>query len=226
MAGTSYWAMHQVPDFYREALRLAPEKQHRANDELLEHATALASNARREGRWHARFTTDQINGWLAVDLARNFPDLLPKEVLDPRIRIAPDRATIACRYAQGAISTVISLEVDLYVAEPNQIALRIHKVRAGALPIPLSKVLEGLSTAAQDARWQLRWRQTEGDPVALISFPPPRDEDDTQYQLETLELCDGEIYLAGRTLRAGSGPVLQVEPVALDHTSKRLRFHR
>jgi hypothetical protein len=204
LLGGAYWAARQVPEFYEEALKLEPEVQQAASDQLLENATALASNARRDGHWQAVFTEEQINGWLAVDLARNYPELLPTGVKDPRVMLRPDGATVACRYHDGALQTVLSLEVELYMNEPNVVSVRLHHAKAGAIPVPLVQILDGISKAATDANFLLRWLQTEGDPVAIVTFPKPRDEEDTVYQLETVEIREGAVYVAGRTTRGNS----------------------
>ena len=213
-------ALRHEPTFYREALSQKPAEQQAANDELLANATALASNARREGRWSALFTAAQINGWLALDVPQNFPDLLPKEISDPRVRLSKGKATIACRYHDSSITTVISLNVELYLAEPNVLALRIQNVRAGAIPIPLAQILDGVTKAAEDAALHLRWVKSEGDPVALVTLPPTlgRDKHGVCYRLETLDLRDDAIYMAGHTWKGppGSNPP---NKTALDQAS-------
>ncbi|HUY36109.1 MAG TPA: hypothetical protein VMV69_25445 [Pirellulales bacterium] len=199
-----YWAATRVPHFYRESLKLHPEAQQVASDQLLETATALASNVRKEGRWQALFTSEQINGWLAVDLARNFPDTLPPGVVDPRVQIRPEGVTVACRYLHGAVATVMSLDAEIYMQEPNVLSVRLHNARAGAIPVPMGEILDGVQQAATEAEFQLTWQQAEGDPVALVRVHPPRDDEDTLYVLETLELRDGALYVAGRTTRGNS----------------------
>ena len=47
--------------------------------------------------------------------------------------IEPDGVTLGCRAAQAGVSTVVSLKVDVYLAEENKIAVRIRKARAGNL---------------------------------------------------------------------------------------------
>jgi len=199
-----YWASQSVPRFYRDALEQEPTAQREASEQLLENASALASNASKEGRWSALFTASQINGWLAVDAVENHPELLSADVSNPRILIQPGRATFACRHGKGALSTIVTLSIQLHLVEPNVVALRIESARAGVLPIPLAQILEGVSEAARRLKLHLAWRQVDGDPVALITIPPARDSEDTEYRLESLELREGEIYLAGRTQRAGA----------------------
>src|SRR5512146_2317099 len=81
--GGIYSAARHVPGFYHDALQADPAARQRQSDELLENAAALASSVGQEGRWHALFTAEQINGWLAVDVAKNFPELVPQGVADP-----------------------------------------------------------------------------------------------------------------------------------------------
>ena len=197
-----YWASQRVPEFYSQAVQLDPVEAKAASDELLAGATALASEARKEGQWSALFTSEQINGWLAVDLPQNFPEVLPPEVIDPRVEITPRLATIGCRYDDGSVSTVISVAVELYLVEPNVVALRIHGIHAGAIPIPLSQVLDGINEAAEQMKLQLRWTTTQGDPVALVTIPPAEGTEDVRYRLEALEMREGELYVAGHTFKA------------------------
>lgn len=215
--GALYVALAHVPHFYDEALDQPPTKQQEGNDALIKNANALASSARRQGVWSAVFTADEINGWLGVDLAQNFPDLLPPQISRPRIRLVPGSATIACRYQENAVSTIISLNVELYVAEPNVLALRIHNIRAGAIPIPLSQVLDGVTAAAQSMNLRLRWVQAKGDPVALVTLPSTIGRDKVAYRLEKLDLRQDAIYLAGQTEKLSAGPKQPTQPKAAGH---------
>ena len=137
-----------------------PQEQQEARDQFVVQATALASDLHRPGHWQSLFTADQINAWLALELATNYPDLLPDELqrsasFDPR----PNEATIACRYESGDMAAVLSLTVDAYLHEPNVLALRIRRARAGALPVPLAQVLDSISHAARRAEPAARMAQ-------------------------------------------------------------------
>ena len=209
MAGGLAWlyrATQQAPEFYRQALAAPPPRQDEASEELIEQAATLANQAQREDRWEALFTAEQINGWLAVDLERNYADSLPPGVSEPRIRIAPDGATLACRWQDGRLSTVFSLTAEVYVAEPNVLGLRIENARAGKLPVPLDRVLEVVTQAAAELDWLIEWRQIDGDPTALITIPPPSGHDDAAIWIETLELRDDAVYLSGHTLPRDAEP--------------------
>ncbi|MBI3837106.1 MAG: hypothetical protein HY288_04125 [Planctomycetia bacterium] len=199
-----YEASQQVPEFYREAISRDPDDQQQARDEFVAHAAALASDLHRAGRWQSLFTVEQINAWLALELAKNYPDLMHGELHDPRIVIRDNEATIACRHGGGEVASVLSLTVDAYLQEPNVLALRIRRARAGALPVPLGLVLDGISHAARQLNLRLEWRKTHGDPVALITFSKFQVAGSEVLTLQAVELRQGELFLAGTIARGDS----------------------
>lgn len=204
-----YRALHHVPEFYQQALQGDPVKQKADGHEMQIRAVELASHVQAVGRWQQTFTADQINGWLAVgrfqkskDAAPEVGNLIPDSVIDPRVTVEPDGVTIACRFDTGATGqTVLWLKVDAYLTEENEIALRIRKARAGAIPAPLDVVLKRLSEALAHAKCPLRTSQVDGDPVVLITLPPVGKRGDMNVRIDTLRLTEGGIEIAGTTKR-------------------------
>jgi hypothetical protein len=195
-----YLAARHEPAFYHEALHIDRAVLEKGSDRMLQQTTALVSAVKKRGRWEALFTAEQINGWLAVDLVRNHPNALPPVLHDPRVAIDAKRITVACRFDHDGLSSVLSLTVEPYVPEPNVVALRIVRARAGLLPVPLGQVLDRLSEAARDMQIHLEWRRAGGDPVAMFSLPPAAD--DRPVRIETLRLGKGEVYVGGTTQAA------------------------
>jgi len=196
-----YSASRHEPQFYQQALKVEPETQQEAGDELEQSVLKLHNSARDEGRWEAVFTESQINGWLAADLPEKFPHMLPVGTDKPRVSIDNDHIKIACRYQRGTIQTVVSFDLSVRLTkEPNTLAVRVSKVRAGALPVPLKRFLAPITKAGADSDITLRWSQTDGDPVALVTVPHQHEDySHREIYLETVELRDGEVALAGRT---------------------------
>lgn len=198
------WRASQVvPDFYAKALRSAPEAQQIASETMLQKTAALASDVRKQGHWKALFTEEEINGWLAVDLRANHAESLPPGVVDPRVVISPGGLQMACRSKQAGIETVLSMALDVYLAEPNVLGIRIRGVRAGAIPLPMKDVLETISEIGRQMSLKIQWQQADGEPVALIHLRPTIGEG-KPVVIETLELGEREIYLAGTTSEAES----------------------
>ena len=195
-----YRASQQVPEFYKQALAADQHGQEKASDKMIQQATALSSDIQREGRWHAVFSADEVNGWLAVDLARNYADSLPPNLHDPRVVIELDGITLGCRVEQGGLSMVVTLKVDVYLEAPNVVALRIRKARAGAIPWPLEKTLKGISEAARRADLQIRQGMADRDPVVLVTIAPTLKRGKVA-RIDKIQLGQGEVYVAGTTER-------------------------
>jgi hypothetical protein len=194
-----YLAARHEPAFYRRALETDRPVLEKGSDRMLRKAAALQSALARPDRWEIHITAEEINGWLAVDLPKNHPKALPPTLKDPRVVIDPNEMTVACRFDQNGMESILSLTVQPYMAEANVVALRIVRARAGLLPLPLKRVTDGVSQAARDLQLPLEWRRG-GDPVALFSVPTSND-DGRIVRIETVRLGEGEIYVAGTTQR-------------------------
>jgi hypothetical protein len=197
----AYRATQQVPEFYEQALAQQPVEQKAAADQLERQVLELHNEARKPGRWEARFSQEQINGWLAADLPEKFPGALPDGVSAPRVAIEPNHMQLAVRYEQGDVSTVLSLTGDAHLTDrPNEVAIQIEHVRAGAFPVPLAQFLDKIAERAGEAGLPMRWSEHEGDPVALVTLPLDRKEfKGKQLHVERLEIGAGEIVVSGRT---------------------------
>ncbi|MEN6457619.1 MAG: hypothetical protein ABFC63_01705 [Thermoguttaceae bacterium] len=195
-----YWAAKHEPAFYCNAMATSETDLTDGSQQMLREAAALESVGQRNGRWQAVITAAHLNGWLAVDRAKNHPNLLPPTVHDPRVAIDAHGITIGCRFDHPMVTTVLSLNVQPFLSESNVVGLRIVRARAGAIPLPLGQVLDAVSETAHAADLSLRWRHTDGDPVALVSLP---EDDDARHlvRIDKIELRDGEIRVSGTTRR-------------------------
>lgn len=197
-------ALHRQPQFYVRAVAMSPAQQRQAGEEFERNVLALHNSLQESGRWERTFTDSQINGWLAVDLPQKLPDLLPPEIRQPRVALTTDRFQIAFQYTSEELSTVVSLSLEITLADDtNTLAVRVIKAQAGWVPIPLADFLDHISQAARQAEIDLRWVQRDGDPVALITIPHEHDDSDVdRFVLELIELTPGKLTVAGRTTEA------------------------
>lgn len=198
---TLWLAARHEPRFYREALAVASTEQKPASDRLLRRIGSMSNDLRNGRAWQLVLGAEEINGWLAVDLPGNHPEALPKEVEAPRVAIYGDQLHVAFRAHWGSVSPVVSLVLEPYLVKPDVVAVRIHRVRAGGLPVPLGHVLEGLSNAIEQAGLKLEWRQANGDPVAVVSLVS-HDTHYGQVHLEKFQIADGKILLSGTSNRS------------------------
>ena len=191
-----YFASQRVPEFYRQALVQDDASARAASDKMIQRSGVLASDLNKVGRWQAVFSAAEINGWLAVDLVENHPIELPPGFESPRVAITPTQVLLACRVRRYGVSSVVSLVVEPYLAQPDVVALRFRSVRAGAIPLPLRQLLDSLTQQAEHANMRVQWRHIGGDPVALISFGPPNGGR-RQLHIDRLSLAEGKIHVAG-----------------------------
>ena len=111
----------------------------------------------------------------------------------------------------GCGSAVLSAAGDIDLTEePNQVAIRILSVRAGALPVPLARFLDEIAERAASSGLPLEWTEIEGDPVALLTLPLDREEfRGKQLLVEELRLEEGAIVVGGKT---DDGSLMTTQP--------------
>jgi len=210
-----YLALRHVPEFYEEALVVDRARLERASDEMLQRTAALASDLKRDGRWEVLVTQDQLNGFLAVELPRNHPELLPERVSEPRVAIDPEGIRLGCRYRQSdGLESVVWVVVQPYVEQPDQIALRITAAKAGALPVPLAKVTRYLSDAAAREGVHLEWLRMGDDPLARVNLPE-LEVDGHLVHIDQVRLGQGEIYVSGTSQKRPKNPARAPRRLAL-----------
>jgi hypothetical protein len=200
--GSVYVAMSRVRPFYAEALRLDPQKLETGSRELESRATALYSEARQPGQWQAAFTADQINGWLALQLAEVYADALPEAISEPRVAIEDDHLTIGFRARRGGVETVVSADATVMLTDEGDVAIRLLSVQAGALPLPVMQVADDVSEACQKLSLPVRWTQVDGQPVAIVDVDRNTNVKKAHVVLDAVELREGALYLAGHTVAA------------------------
>jgi hypothetical protein len=190
-------ATQRVPEFYQQALCL-PKNVDASASKLERRVLNVRNDIEDTGQWEASFTDQEINAWVVTQMDERFAGMLPDSVHDPRLVIEDGRAHVACQYQSGSVSVVLSLTVRVYlVDEPNVFAIQIDAARAGLLPIPLTKIVSSLGTATRHVGLNVRWKQTDGSPVALVTLPVENEDLRDDVLLKSLELRDGVLFVAG-----------------------------
>jgi hypothetical protein len=196
-----YRAAAYVPEKYTALLEANPARQAAASTEMFNRSQRLINQAKKPGKWNAVFTAEQINGYLAVDLIKQFGHMLPGDVHDPRVHIGEKTITFFCRYEGPPTSSVLSIELEPFLDDRRGLALRIVDARAGSLGLPIGRVRALLSEAAREADLSIRWAEEDGQPVALVALPTTKAGHPVE--LTHLELAGDELRLAGEVKRRG-----------------------
>jgi hypothetical protein len=129
-------------------------------------------------RWYAQFTDEQINSFFEEDLIRSGLDkrLLPEGVRQLRVAIEPGRLRLAFRYGHGLWSSVISIDLGVWLAprEQNAVVIEVERFRAGALPIGAQSVLQEVTAAIRqsNSNIEVTWYRNPdtGNPCAVVRF--------------------------------------------------------
>ena len=162
--------------------------------------------------WFAHFTDVQINSFFDEQFVQSglSERLLPEGISQPRLVFEPDRARLAFRYGSGFWSTVISIDLKVWLAkgEANAVALELEGFHAGALPIAAQSLLERISEVGRQNGIDVNWYRHNGHPVALLRFQA--DSPRPTLQLQAVQLKQGEITITGRS-GDGPGPRTQLQ---------------
>ncbi|TWU62396.1 hypothetical protein V7x_41260 [Crateriforma conspicua] len=205
----AWWAIRQtqqVPEFYRLATQrsdesVAAQDRVQAARRMNQNVQRLQDAAQQPGAWHATFSSEEINAWLAEELPKSFPHWLQRGLSEPRVAIEDGRMLAAARLKNRRIDTVVSCQVSVELTEqPNMLAIRLEDLRAGALSIPWGHFLDRISREAAVGDIDIQWDMTETGPVALLAIPGEHPEFAIRPVLvESIQLGQGQISLAGRS---------------------------
>jgi len=158
--------------------------------------------------WEVSFSADQINAFFQEDYIRAGADQnLPGGFHEPRVQIEDGRLRVAVRYGSGLRSTILSLELRMWLVpgDINMLAVEIVSLKAGRLPLSTSTLLDYITSMARHQTIDVSWYRHRGHPVAIMRFEANQTR--PSFQFERVELKDQELMLVGRsTESSASGP--------------------
>jgi hypothetical protein len=195
------------PDFYvKKALPAGKERKQLSGKFMQEFNEFYRQVKTRE--WGAQFDEPTINGFFAEHFIQTglAERILPEGVSDPRVAIEQDKLRVGFRYGTGVFSTIISIDLRLWLAPraPNVVVLELQGLHAGALPISAQSLLDQISEAARQNNIDVTWYRHGRNPVALLRFQA--DQDRPTIQLEQLTLHAGLLDFHGKSLVASAAP--------------------
>lgn len=156
-----------------------------------------------EREWIARFSDVQINSYLEEAFKQSgiAEHMLPEGISDPRVIFNTDRIRLAFRYGTGLFSSVISIDLRIWLVqkEQNVMALELEGFHAGALPISAKSLLEKVSEVGRQSGIAVAWYRdhASGHPVAVLRF-----EDDKPHPtmvLQAVQVEAGHLTIRGKS---------------------------
>lgn len=199
LAGGGYWSIHQPPAFYAEEIRkpVDPVQRKQAAKKFVQATLQLVEDIQHETSWAEHFSQDQINAWLAEELPQKYPGWIPEGTSDPRVKLEQGAIELAFKSDDPRFKGIISGRFEPFVAGPNQLGIRIRRIRLGLVPLPIDQVLEQIqgpvAEAVADADMTMRWQQIDGDDVLVLELKT----EDSRPVLEAIQVEPGQLAISG-----------------------------
>jgi hypothetical protein len=196
------------PEFYRAANEPPGSKRKQRSQQFCTDAIGLYNDLVSENfepgseDWQHTFAAEKLNCYFNEDFLAVGIFQMPKDIQEPRFAVDQDRLRIGFRYGSGRWSTIVSIDLRLWLVpkESNVIALEVLSLRAGALPFMPQSVLDNISELLRRCKIDVSpWYRHQGKPVALLRFQSGRSS--TTARLRAIELRPGAVVIAGRSPR-------------------------
>jgi hypothetical protein len=205
--GTVGFLLRCEPGFYTAAACPGDYDTRVKASRVLTRVQELKNDVRTKPEWGETFEAGELNCFFAEMVAGQggFASLLPPGFHSPRVAVEGDRVRLGMRYGTGLWSTVVWVEFRAWLVadETNLMAVEVCDLRAGRLAVGAQTVLDAITEAARGSNIDVTWYRHGGNPVGLFRFFP--DQPRPASHILTLEVGEGGIMVAGRTLSAG-GP--------------------
>ena len=187
------------PPFYRNLVSKDRQLRRVEADRFVTHTFQLRNDMANEDRWEASFSDEEVNAWLEEHLVTHFAEFLPEGVRDPLVVFDLDRVTLAFKLKRGPFTSLVWVIARIQVSGENTIALRLEKIRAGAMPVSPDEVVGPLIQRAREHGLDVDLKKERGEPVAHIRYSPAPGRLDVV--LERVVVLDGRVYISGRSDR-------------------------
>jgi hypothetical protein len=209
--GLLLWLIGYEQEWYLQAAIPAGPQRQAKSKQFVSGLSDLFSMIQNEDKgWEARFTDEQINSFFEEQFVQSnlSHQMLPDAVSEPRVVFDPDRVRLAFRYGSGNWSTLVSIDLWVYLIRgESAVALELEGIRAGALPFSAQSLLQHIS---ESEVWQqngidFTWYRhpDSGHPVAVLRFQQQQTRG-SPFQLDDLRIEKGSIAIRGRSGELGA----------------------
>ena len=206
--GVLAYMLKSVPAFYSAAACPADFDTRETASRMLTRVQELKNDIRTQSEWGATISAEELNCFFAEMMTDDgsFAGVLPKGFHAPRVAIEGDRLKLGLRYGKGLWSSILWVELRVWLVadEINLMGMEVCDLRAGRLGIGAQSILDAIEELARSSNIDVTWYRHNRNPVGLFRFFP--DQPQPVSQVQTLEVRDGAIVIAGQTRT--DGPVV------------------
>ena len=199
--GGLLWAAKKEPAFYTAANQPGDFDTHERSSRLRTRVWDLQNDIRAKEEWGDTFTADDLNAFFIENMGPKgeLTDKLPEGFHSPRISIQGDRLFLGWMYRQGFWSTVVWLELKVWMVaeQTNMAVVEVCNLKAGGVPFGAQSILDRISDVARESSIDVTWYRNKNNPVGVLKFfsKQPR----ATSQVLTLDVKDGKVVIAGRS---------------------------
>lgn len=210
------YAVKCEPAFYTSANAPRDFDTHERSARLLTRVIELQNSVRASEEWGDTISAEDLNAFFIENLGPKgrLAESLPKDFHSPRVAINGDRFFLGVRYREGFWSTVVWLELKVWLVaeQTNVAAVEVCSLKAGMLPFNSQSILDKIADIARESSIDVTWYRNGSNPVGLFRFfaKQPR----ATSQVMTLEVNDGKIMIAGRSYLEGAPTPAAVNPTS------------
>jgi hypothetical protein len=184
--GGLLYSAKKEPAFYATANHPDDWDTHERSARLVTRVVDLQNDVRAKDEWGDTFTVADLNAFFIENLGPKgrLTESLPKGFHSPRVAIEGDRLKIGVKYREGFWSTVVWLELKVWLVaeQTNVAAVEVCSLKAGGLPFGSQSILDKIGDLARESSIDVTWPTS---------------------QVLTLEVKDGKIMIAGRSFQDG-----------------------
>ncbi|QVL33411.1 hypothetical protein KIH39_05720 [Telmatocola sphagniphila] len=199
-------ALKQRPAFYEAAYIPDGEIRNQQSKECQRKASDLWSMfGSGDPVWGDKFTNANINSYLQEDFEtvggeKNLPDGFS----EPRISFEEGSLRLGCRYGKGFWSTIISINLKVWMVanEVNTIGIEIVSLKSGSIGISPRFLLDQISELARKWNADLVWYRRNGNPVAVVKLQASQMR--PTFHIQQLQIKNNELVLYGHSAANGS----------------------
>lgn len=203
IVGTLAYFLQREPDFYtREWVGSAEVDDSTTASEVLTRLNDLMNDLQnnRQSSWGSSYSADDLNAFFRARQSGENPLItgLLGDVPEPRFAIRDDRLLIAFRYGEGSFTTVITIELKVWLVkdQANLLAIEFVAFRAGDVPLPKYLILDRFADMARKHNAEVNWYRHDGMPVALCQLYANQSRPESQ--ISTLRIAEGKVMIGGK----------------------------
>jgi hypothetical protein len=198
------------PSFYKQSDM--PEGIYRleASNKTVEGTAKVASAILNDSGWEVEYTAEQINAFFQQHYYdHGGDDNLPAGFSAPRVKLEEGRIRVGVRYTNGSFSTILSVELKIWLSAvgTNTLVMELVSLQAGSLPLSPSTLLDYISQAARAQKIEVTWYRHNEHPVAVMRFQAESTR--PTFQFEQFDLTPGKLSIKG----SSTNDTLATEPI-------------